>query len=148
MTPHLVPLAFLLFLTVCAVAGIVADYKKRRVALEPLRAAIERGQQLDPAVIERLMTSDHDRGFNPVYLKMGLKIGGIIILSLGVGIAILAFILTQVNEARGAFFPVLGGATVVLCLGAGLMIAARALERQQAAQSESRQQVPQPRQGS
>jgi hypothetical protein len=128
MTVHLVPIAFLLFLTVCAVAGIVADYKKRRVALEPLRAAIERGQQIDPAVIERLMTPDHDPGLNPVYLK----IGGIIILSLGVGVALLAFFLTQVPEARDAFYPVLGAASVVICLGAGLMIAARVVEQQRA----------------
>ena len=143
MTVHLVPIAFLLFLTVCAVAGIVADYKKRRVALEPLRAAIERGQQLDPAVIERLMTPDRDPGLNPMYLK----IGGIVILSIGVGVAILAFIFTQMEETRTAFYPILGGAAVVLCLGAGLMIAARVVEQQNAAQSERRQQVSQSRPG-
>jgi len=125
---HLVPIALLLFLTVCAVAGIVADYKKRRLALEPLRAAIERGQQIDPAVIERLMTPDRDPGLNPVYFK----IGGIIILSLGVGIALLAFILTQVDQTRIVLYPVLGGATVVICLGAGLMISARVVEQQRA----------------
>jgi hypothetical protein len=140
---HSVPIAFLLFLTVCAVAGIVADYKKRRVALEPLRAAIERGQQIDPAVIERLMTPDRDPGLNPVYLK----IGGIIILSVGVGVALLAFILTQLEDARGAFYPILGAAAVVLCFGAGLMFAARVVERQNAAQSERRQQVSQSRPG-
>jgi hypothetical protein len=138
---HLVPIAFLIFLTVCAVTGMVADYKKRRVALEPLRAAIERGQQLDPAVIERLMAPDREPGVNPLYFKLG----GIIILSIGVGIAILALILTQVD--RSALYPVLGGATVVLCLGAGLMIAARAVERQHAAQAERRQPAPQPRPG-
>jgi hypothetical protein len=138
---HLVPIAFLTFLTVCAVAGIVADYKKRRVALEPLRAAIERGQQLDPAVIERLMAPDREPGLNPIYLK----IGGIIILSIGVGVAILAFILTRVDP--NVLYPVLGGATVVLCLGAGLMFAARTVEQQHAAQSERRQRESQPRQG-
>ena len=141
---HLVPIALLLFLTVCAVAGIVADYKKRQLAVEPLRLAIERGQQLDPAVIERLMTPDRDPGLSPVYLK----IGGIIVLSLGVGIALLAFFLTQLEEARTAFFPLLGAATVVICLGGGLLISARAVERQQTAHSERRQQASLPRQGS
>jgi hypothetical protein len=143
MTPHLVPIAFLLFLTVCAVAGIVADYKKRRVALEPLRAAIERGQQIDPAVIERLMTPDRDPGLNPLYFN----IGGIIVLSLGVGIALLSLFLRQVDEARMALYPLLGAATVVICLGVGLMIAARVVERQNAMQSERRQQVSQSRPG-
>jgi hypothetical protein len=141
---HLVPIALLLFLTVCAVAGIVADYKKRQLAVEPLRLAIERGQQLDPAVIERLMTPDRDPGLNPVYLK----IGGIIILSLGVGIVLLAFFLTQLQEARIAFYPLLGAATLVICLGGGLLVAARAVEQQRAAQSERRSQVSQPKPGS
>ena len=35
-------IAFWLFMAVAAVAGIVADYKKRQLELEPLRAAIER----------------------------------------------------------------------------------------------------------
>ena len=51
--PFAVALAFWLFLAAAAVTGIVADYQKRRVALETLRAAIERGQQLDPAVCNR-----------------------------------------------------------------------------------------------
>ena len=49
----MVGLGFWIFLSVSAVAGIVADYKKRYLQLEPLRIAIERGQQLDPSVIER-----------------------------------------------------------------------------------------------
>jgi hypothetical protein len=141
MTPHLVPIAFLAFLTVCAVAGIVADYKKRRVALEPLRAAIERGQQLDPAVIERLMSPERDEGLNPIYLK----VGAIIVSSIGVGVGVLALILTQVEPA--AFYPTLGGAAVVVCIGLGLLLAGRAVEKQNAAQSERRQQRSQPRPG-
>jgi len=36
-------IGFWAFLTIAAVAGIVSDYKRRQVELEPLRAAIERG---------------------------------------------------------------------------------------------------------
>jgi hypothetical protein len=140
-TLHLVPIAFLIFLTTCAVAGIVADYKKRKVALEPLRAAIERGQQLDPAVIERIMAPERDRGLNPMYLK----IPGIIILSVGVGIALVALILSRVDP--GVLYPALGGASVVLCLGVGFLIAGRVVERQSAAQGGARQDISAPRQG-
>ena len=113
----------------------MADYKKRRAALEPLRVAIERGQPLDPAIIERLTAPDREAGMNPVYLS----VGGIITLSLGVGIAILAFFLTQV--AREALYPVLGGGVVVICLGVGLMLAARTVERQNAAHGGAKQGV-------
>ena len=65
---------------IATVAGIVGDYKKRQIALEPLRAAIERGQQVDPALIERLMAPEpRDEALNPLYLK----VGGIITIAAG-----------------------------------------------------------------
>ena len=124
--PFAVAIAFWIFVTVAAVAGIVADYKKRQVALEPLRIAIERGQQLDPALVERLMAPERDEGINPLYLR----VGGIIVLASGVGVVILAFLLNQVVPV--SFYPVLGGGLVTLCVGAGLIIAARAVEQQRA----------------
>lgn len=124
--PFSVAIAFWIFVTIAAVAGIVGDYKKRQAALAPLRAAIERGQQLDPALIERLMAPERDAGINPMYLR----VGGIITLSAGVGVVILAFLLNQVVPV--SFYPVLGGGLVTLCVGAGLVIAARAVEQQRA----------------
>jgi hypothetical protein len=124
--PFSVAIAFWIFVTIAAVAGIVGDYKKRQAALAPLRAAIERGQQLDPALIERLMAPERDAGINPMYLR----VGGIIALSAGVGVVILAFLLNQVVPV--SFYPVLGGGLVTLCVGAGLVIAARAVEQQRA----------------
>ena len=131
--PFAVAIAFWIFVTVAAVAGIVADYKKRRLAYEPLRAAIERGQQLDPALVERLMTPERDAGLNPIYLR----VGGIITLATGAGILLLAFLLSQ--TAPGAFYPILGGGVVTVCVGAGLMIAARAVDRQRERDSSERQ---------
>ncbi len=121
--PFSVAIAFWIFVTVAAVSGIWADYKKRQAALEPLRAAIERGQQLDPALIERLMAPERDAGINPLYLR----IGGIVTLAAGVGVVVLAFLLNQVYPA--SFYPVLGGGAVTVCVGAGLLIAARAAEQ-------------------
>jgi len=124
--PFSVAIAFWIFVTVAAVAGIVSDYKKRQLALEPLRTAIERGQQLDPAVLERLMAPERDTGLNPLYLR----VGGIITASAGVGVVILAFLLNQVEPV--AFYPTLGGGIVTLCVGIGLVISARAADQQRA----------------
>jgi hypothetical protein len=124
--PFAVAIAFWIFVTVAAVAGIVADYKKRQLVLAPLRSAIERGQQLDPALVERLMAPERDAGINPLYLR----VGGIVTLSAGVGVVILAFLLNQV--APDSFYFVLGGGAVTLCVGGGLVIAASAVERQRA----------------
>jgi hypothetical protein len=122
--PFSVAIAFWIFVTVAAVAGIVSDYKKRQLTLEPLRLAIERGQQLDPALIDRLMAPERDAGINPLYLR----VGGIVTLAAGVGVVILAFLLNQVYPV--SFYPVLGGAVVTVCVGAGLLLAARAVEQQ------------------
>lgn len=123
--PFAVAIAVFVFLAIASVAGIIGDYKKRQIALEPLRAAIERGQQLDPAVIERLMAPEpRDAALNPLHLK----VGGIITIAAGIGVAILAFFLAQI-EAQ-ALYPVLGIGLVAVCVGVGLMIAAGVIARQ------------------
>lgn len=86
--PFAVGIAMFAFLAVAAVAGIVADYKKRQIVLEPLRAAIERGQPLDPAVVERLMAREpREDAMNPLHLK----VGGIITTAAGIGVAVLSY---------------------------------------------------------
>jgi hypothetical protein len=122
MGPFAVAIAFWAFVAIAAVAGIVADYKKREAALAPLRLAIERGQQLDPALVERLMTQERDAGIDPLYLR----VGGIIAFAAGVGVIILSFILAQVTPI--ALYPVLGGGVVLVCVAVGILVAARAVE--------------------
>ena len=122
--PFALGIAFLVFLAISAVAGIVADYKKRALTLEPLRAAIERGQQLDPAVVERLMAPEsRDERLNALYLN----VGGIVTIAAGIGVSLLSFFLAQVVPV--ALYPVLGGGIVAVCVGAGLVVAARVAER-------------------
>jgi hypothetical protein len=123
--PFAVGIALFAFLAIAAVAGIVADYKKRQIVLEPLRAAIERGQPLDPAVVERLMAPEprEEDTLNALHLK----VGGIITIAAGVGVAILSYFLGLV--AASALYPVLGVGLVAVCVGVGLMIAAGVVER-------------------
>jgi hypothetical protein len=127
-SPFAVAIAFWVFVAIASVSGIVSDYKKRKLALEPLRLAIEKGQQLDPAVVERLMAPAQEPGMSPI----GLRVGGIITIAAGVGAAILAFFLDHL--AREAFYPVMGAALVAVCVGAGLVIAARAVDRSRASE--------------
>jgi hypothetical protein len=111
------------FLTVAVIAGMISEYQKRRMELEPLRAAIERGQQLDPAIIERLMAREQHDEVKPVQLR----IGGIICIAAGIGFALLSPTL-QVAASR-AVFPVLGVGVLAVCVGIGLLISARVLDR-------------------
>jgi hypothetical protein len=119
-----VGVGFWTFLAVSAVAGIVADYKKRHLELEPLRAAIERGQQLDPAIVERLMAREQSKSEpQPVYFR----IGGIVTLAAGIGVGVLSVFVDRF--APGGFYPVLGTAVVAICVGVGLLICARVIDQ-------------------
>ncbi len=120
--PYLVGAAFWIFIGAAAVAGIVTDYKRRRAGVDVLRMAVEKGLQLDPALIEKLTSSGHQgREVEPVYVKLG----GIICVASGVGICMLAFFVSQVRPI--AFFPILGGGVVAICVGIGLIIGAKVL---------------------
>lgn len=124
----IVAVAFWIFLTVSAVAGMRYEFRKRQVAMESLRAAIERGQPLEPAVVERLLARhDEPEADRPEAIEPYLKIGGIITAAVGIGAAIAAFFIgAQFPIAR---LPMLGGAAFVVCIGAGLLLAAAALGR-------------------
>jgi len=131
MGPWLVGVAFWVFLAAAAVAGIVADYKKRKLEIEPLRAAIERGQQLDPALIENLM-SRGPRGepLNP----LDLRVGGIITISAAIGVGLLGvsagWLGLSISPGGVPLSGIAGGIAMVgLCVGIGLLVAASFITR-------------------
>jgi hypothetical protein len=119
--PYIAGAAFWLFLGACSVAGIVTDYKRRRIGVDIVRAAIERGQPLDAALIEKLTASPHneDQGLDPVLLRLG----GVITIASGIGLCPLAYL-------AGVAFPIviypgLGLAALAVCVGVGLLIGGR-----------------------
>jgi hypothetical protein len=120
--PYLAGAAFWIFIGACCVAGIVADYKRRRAGMDVLRAAIDKGQQLDPALVEKLTS----RGAPPERTDpTDLKLGGIITIASGVGICLLAVFISRI--AFVALFPILGSGLFVICVGIGLLIGANML---------------------
>ena len=114
---------FWAFLTISAVGGMVAQYKQRRLQLEPLRAAIERGQQIDIAIVERLMAGEQKESApQPLYFR----IGGIVTVSAGIGLGALSFLVDRF--APKWFYPTLGVAVLAICVGIGLLICARVID--------------------
>jgi hypothetical protein len=126
----IVAVAFWAFLAVAAVSGMRYDFRKRQLAMESVRAAIERGQPLDPDLVERLLAQPHDRGREHealAALEPNLQIGGIITLCASVGVAIASlFVGLQYPVAK---YPMLGGGILGFCVGIGLVIAARSVRR-------------------
>jgi hypothetical protein len=125
MGPYDVAVAFWVFVAVAAVAGIVGDVMKRRSSLEPLRQAIQRGQDLDPKVVEALLARSE-----PAEGKIDpapLQIGGIITTAAGIGVTLFSWFIAQVMAQ--ALYPVMGAGIVAVCVGIGLVVAARVLEQ-------------------
>ena len=119
---------FWMFITIVSVAGILYDYRKKRLAMETVRHAIEHGAQLDPALLDRLLwhqraADAQERALDPRLLR----IGGIITVAAGIGLLPLALFIAQVQER--ARFPIMGAGVLAICVGIGLLISARVLER-------------------
>jgi hypothetical protein len=120
--PYLVAVAFWIFIGAVSIGGMVYDYKRRRGGIDVLRMAIEKGQQLDPALVEKLTSYESkEQQIDPVLIKLG----GVITVAAGVGICPLSFFISRV--APVAFYPILGAGVLVICVGAGLLVGAKVL---------------------
>jgi hypothetical protein len=121
-----VAVAFWVFLTVSAYAAIKYDFRKRQLAMESLRAAIERGQPLEPAVVEHILARHSGSARDDAKdLAPYLQIGGIITVAASIGVFIAAFFVgLQFPMAK---LPMLGAGVLAVCIGVGLLVAARVI---------------------
>jgi uncharacterized membrane protein YdjX (TVP38/TMEM64 family) len=115
-----VPIFFFL-----AVFGIVAIGMWRRLHVErerqqTIRLAIEKGQPLDPALVEKMMSPPATKVSNPFTWPVA-------ILSSGVGIAVFGLFMRQIEEE--AFWPLMGTGCMIAIIGAGLFLNAYLRER-------------------
>lgn len=128
MDGYIVAVVFWIFVGTTAVTGMILEHKKRRLGVELLRAAVERGQPLDPATVEKLVAPDQarDEPFDP----LALKLGGIITVAAGVGLLPLGYCVSLVMP--DALFPIIGAGILAVCVGIGLLIGARVVAGAQA----------------
>lgn len=135
--PYLVGVAFWVFVGACAVTAIITEQNKRRMGVDLLRAAIDKGQPLDPSLVEKVFArQDKEERIEPLHLKLG----GIITSSAGVGVVVLAFFISQI--APVALYPMLGGGVLTICIGVGLIIGARVVAQAQAQARDSAAHAP------
>ncbi len=126
-------IAFWSFLAICAVAGMIYDYRKKQLAIESLKLAVEHGQNLDPAVIQALLSQQKGGAeLNPA----ALQVAGIITTATAVGVFLLGFCLLGI--APVAIWPTVGAGAVTLCTGIGILIAGRVVARNQALEGSQR----------
>ena len=121
----LASVAFWGFIASCVVGGIWYAIREKEAQHETLRRIIESGKDVDPEVIDRIMS---DGGKSDV----DLRVGGYITMSVVPGLAILGWFLERVTENKTVFEVLLGVSGLVFCIALGLLVAARVTERSNA----------------
>jgi len=107
--------AFWAFIAAVAVAGIWREVVFRREAETTLRLALEKGQTLDPALVEKLLRPRAKRG------PEGLLVTGGVNIAAGIGLPILGFFL-RLSGNESAFYPLVGVGILVLLIGVAFII--------------------------
>lgn len=121
----LAALGFWLFLAAVVVAGIWFDARKREAQQETLRRVVESGQQLDVAVIDRLLAASG--GSNRP--DRDLKVAGVITMFIAPGLLVLGWFLERYNDKM--LNVMTGVGSLVLLVGVGLYVAGKMAERWQ-----------------
>ena len=118
-------LGFWLFLAAVVVAGIWFDARKRESQQETLRRVVESGQQVDMAVIDRMLATSGGSE-RP---DRELKVAGIITMFVAPGFSVLGWFLGRFNDK--IFGIMIGVGLLVLIVGIGLYVAGKMTERWQ-----------------
>ena len=111
---------FWMFIAAATVAGIWDGIRKREAEHETLRRMIEAGKQPDPETIDKLLGHKKQPARD-------LKVAGLIVSFVAPGLAVMGFIISL--SGKNALMPLLGVAALVGFVGAGLLTAAKFLER-------------------
>ncbi len=111
--PQIITLIVVLLFALAAVAIIAfAALKVRLAALELIQRALDKGERLDPAVVEKLL------GRRPEQRR--LRMPGIMTIALGVGLA-LSGVFMGGGDAAAVSERFANGA-ILACLGVGLLV--------------------------
>ncbi len=111
---------FWMFVAAAAVAGVWDGVRKREAEHETLRRMIEAGRQPDPEMVDKLLGHKKQPARD-------LKVAGLIVSFVAPGLAVMGLMISFVDEE--ALMPLLGVALLVAFVGAGLLTAAKFLER-------------------
>ena len=111
---------FWMFVAAAVIAGVWDGVRKREAEHETLRRMIEAGKQPDPETIDKLLGHKKQPARD-------LKVAGLIVLFVAPGLAVMGIMISITKSS--ALMPLLGVAALVGFVGAGLLTAARFLER-------------------
>lgn len=121
-------LGFWLFLATVVVAGIWFESRKRESLQETLRRVVESGQNIDPAIIDKVVAANggHERK------DRDLMVAGLIVMFVAPGLTILGWFLSEFSEKiMGVTLGISILVALVALVGIGLYVAGKVYERWQ-----------------
>lgn len=128
-------IAFWTFVTLVSVAGILTAFETRKAKLDLIRLAIEKGQTLEPALIDKLMPAEEEKETpSRAQAGAGLQVGGIMCFAAGIGLPVLGYFISSIES--DAFPALLGVGGFLLCMGVGMFVASKFVQSKATARSE------------
>ena len=112
--------SFWAFVAVCVIAGVASSVIRNRETQKTIRQAIEKGQTLDPATLDRLLHGGTPAAQPAGQTRFGMITGGLIMLCIGAGLGVMGWFISF--NKQEAFYPMLGVAFLVGMIGVGLLI--------------------------
>ena len=116
-------MTFWMFIAVVVVAGIANGAFRHYQTQLTIRKAIEAGQALDPQALERLLETERPKAAQ----RQGLIVGGILMLCIGGGLALIGWFMSQSRAAD--LWQGLGVGSLVGLIGLGLLVSGLLVDR-------------------
>lgn len=112
---------FWIAIVIIVIVSATRRYLVERERQRTLRTALERGQQVDPALLQNIVARPV-----PPHSSAGLQSGGIIMIALGFGLAVMGYCISLADPSdHDARLPMLGVGLLVASMGAGMLVASR-----------------------
>jgi len=118
---------FWMFIAAVVVAGTWSSARKSAEKHETLRRIVEKTGSIDEAKLKELFKEDSEET-KPGEVYRGLRIGGMIIMFVGAGMALSFLILVLLGNAIGWWFGGLAVSAGIAMLGLGVFISSRFAE--------------------
>lgn len=118
-------MGFWIFVGLVVIASTYEDIEEKKSRAKLLQAALEKGRELDPTLLEQLFPDSGDGKNAKPTDPRSMRIAAVVVASIGVGFGLLALALKQIDIDKFWVFLGLGGLT--LATSAGIYIASRML---------------------
>jgi hypothetical protein len=119
-----IPIAAIAFVTIFLVTAICADAYRKKAKLEILRLAIEKGQTLDPALVDKLLAFGEQTSLSQSHGTPAarLRFIGLMCLGCGVGLTLFGYFLRDGDPK--AFATMRGAGAFIISMAVVWFIAA------------------------